>query len=121
VRAVQLALLLICIQVGLGIVASAGLFTGVFYENKLIGVSLPRNISAASETEQISASISMMNVIWNTLTWGWIKDFAQPWYSLDQGVKTFVDSLILFLNSITSIIIAAAFIEFMRNRMQVLG
>ena len=120
-RAVQIALLIISIQIGMGIVVESGLFNGTFYENQITGINMASNASALSDTEQNQASINIMNTVFNTLTWGWIKDFFQPWYSLDSGLKSFIDHLILLLNSISTFIIGVAFIEFVRNRINVLG
>jgi len=120
-RAVQLALLVMCIQVGLGLVAESGAFSGVYFENKLLGVNLPSNISATSEAEQVSASVNIMNSVWNILTWGWIKNYFEPWYSQDAAVKSFVDSLVLFLAAVSGLIIGAGVIEFVRNRINVLS
>jgi len=120
-RAVQIALLVISIQVGMGIITESGLFTGNFYENTLINIEMPTNPSATSEEEQVQASINVMNTIWNALTWGWIKHYFEPFYSLNSGVKNFVDHIILFLNSLSAFLIGIAFVEFARNRLNVLG
>jgi len=120
-RAVQLALLVILIQVGTGLVAESGLFTGNYFESSIVNSMTTQNISALSESEQIQASINVMNSLFNILTWGWIKKYFEPFYSMDVGVKNFVDSLILFLNSVSLTIIGVAFIEFIRNRINVLG
>ena len=120
-RAVQIALLIISIQIGMGLVVESGLFSGSFYENDITGIDISTNASALSDTEQSQTSINIMNTVFNVLAWGWIKDFFQPYYNLDTGVKTFIDHLILLMNSVSAFIIGIAFIEFVRNRVDVLG
>ena len=120
-RAVQLALLVVSIQVGLGIITESGLFSGTFYESSLTNIQLPSSPSATSESEQSQASINVMNTVWNALTWGWIKTYFEPFYSMDAGVKGLVDHLVTFLNSLSAFLIGIAFIEFARNRINVLG
>ena len=120
-RAVQIALLIICIQVGLGIINASGLFRGYFYEAEITNVDLPEEVSAMTEAEQEQANINIMNAIWDTLTWGWISYYFEPFYSSDTAVKGFVDVIIIFLGTISSLIIGIAFVEFLRNRIDVLG
>lgn len=120
-RAVQLALLVVCLQVGSGLIMTSGLFAGSFYERTLTNLDLPENVSAITEEEQSQASINIMNVIWDTLAWGWIRYYFEPFYSNNVGVKNFIDAFILFLDGISSLIIGVAFLEFLRNRINVLG
>lgn len=120
-RAVQIALLVISIQIGMGIIAVSGLYEGNYYEKELVGVDMPNTTSALSESEQQQTSVNFLNRAWKALTWGWVIDFFQPWYSLNAGLKSFIDSLILLLNGISSFIIGVALLEFFRNRINVLG
>ena len=120
-RAVQIALLVICIQVGLGLVATANIFGKLYYESELTNVNFPSGASAISESEQTQISINVMNTVFNALTWGWIKIFFEPYYSLDAQTKIFVDKVVFFLNSVSLFVIGIAFIEFIRNRVSVLG
>ena len=120
-RAVQLALIVICIQVGLGLVTATGLFTGIWYESEITGIVMPSDPLASSDSEQSQTSINIFNTVIDTLTWGWIKHYFEPLYSMNSQVATFVNTLVSFLNVISSIIIGAGFIEFVRNRIDVLG
>jgi len=120
-RAVQMALLIISIQIGMGIVVESGMFPGNYYENTIPDVDIPKNISALSETEQEQASNNIMNAIFDVLTWNWIKNFFQPYYSLDSNIRSFIDHLIKLLNGLNVIITGSAFIEMIRNRVDVLG
>ncbi|RLF61822.1 MAG: hypothetical protein DRN33_06365 [Thermoplasmata archaeon] len=105
----------------MGIVVESGMFPGNYYENTITNTDFPQNISALSETEQEQASNNIMNAIFDVLTWNWIKNFFQPYYSLDSSIKSFVDHLILLLNGLNVIITGSAFIEMIRNRVDVLG
>jgi len=120
-RAVQIALFVVCIQVGMGLITASGLFGDRFYESEITNLEIPENASALSETEQAQASINVMNVVFDTLTWGWLTYYFEPFYSSDSTVQNFIDYLILFLNSVSAFVIGIAFIEFVRNRIQVLG
>lgn len=120
-RAVQIALLVIMIQIGMAIVTATGFFTGTSYENILTGFSIPSNASSLSEAEQVQVSINVMNTVFDTLTWGWIKQWFEPFYSIDSGVKSFVDAIVLLLRTVSFFIIGIAFIEFVRNRINILG
>lgn len=118
-RALQLALLLLSIQFGLGFMAVFGSFGYIPYETKMTGINLTGG-AVQTELEQQQLSINIMNAIWNILVWDWIKNFFIPWYYSDSGVKSIVDFVIFMLRSLTGIILGAAFIEFIRNRIDVL-
>lgn len=120
-RAVQLALLVICIQFGIGLVVESGLFTGMYFENTLTDVSLPSDMSALDIVEQDQVSINIFTMVKNTLTWGWLIQFFQPAYANDTATRTFVNTILVLLRSATGIIIGAAVLEFFRNRTSVLG
>ena len=120
-RAVQIALVVICIQVGLGIVTVSGLFNGIYYESQLTNVNLPRNVSALSTEEQTQASINVMNTVFDALTWGWIKIYFEPFYSNDTATHTLIDYIVTFLNAVSLFIIGVALIEFVRDRVEVLS
>jgi hypothetical protein len=119
-RAVQIALIVICIQVGMGLVTVSGLYGDMYYESKITSVNLPSNVSALTEVEQTQAGTNIMNAIWNTITWGWIKFYFEPLYSNYSIVKNFIDLFIAFLDVISGIIIGVAFLEFIRNRTDIL-
>jgi hypothetical protein len=118
-KAVEIAFFVLCVQIGMGIVTMSGLFGGIHYENSITNFHIGTNISAASETEQIQGSINVYNTVVNTLTWGWIKEYFQPFYTIDATVKGFVDGIIIFLDAISGLLIGAALIEMVRNQTQV--
>lgn len=120
-RAVQLALLIICIQLGIGLVVESGLFNGMYFENTITGVNLPTDLEALDSVEQDQVSINIFTIVKNTLTWGWLIQFFQPAYANDTTTRIFVNTLMALLTSATGIIIGAAVLEFFRNRTSVLG
>jgi len=120
-RAIQIALFLICFQIGMGIVTESGMFTGTYFESSIANPQLTGNFSATEESEQVLGSVSIMNKLWNVLTWGWITRYFEPWYSNNTAVHNFVDHIVLFLNTLSGVLIGVAFIEFIRNRLNVLG
>lgn len=119
-RAIQIALLLLSIQVGLGLVAASGMFSGVYYESEITDYSVGGN-PLQSESEQVQASISGLQSIWNIISWDWITLFFEPWYSNNAGVKGLIDHVLLFLMSLTGLIVVVALVEFVRNRSNILG
>jgi hypothetical protein len=120
-RAVEIAVFLICFQVGMGIVTESGLFTGTYYESEFANPSNFSNPQTLSETEQTQTSFDIMNSLNNILLWGWVTQYFEPIYSLDAGVRNIVDGLVIFLNGISVTIIGIAFIEFVRNQTKVFG
>jgi hypothetical protein len=119
-RAIQIALLLLCIQVGLGLVAGSDIFDGVYYESEITDYSVGDN-PLQSESEQVQASISGLQSIWNILSWDWITRLFEPWYSNNVGVKALIDHVLLFLRSLTALLVVVALVEFVRNRSNILG
>jgi len=119
-RLVEIALLVISIQIGMGLVTISGLFPNIPYEKSVTEIQAPANPESTNAWEQMLAAISSFNKIVNSLTWGWIAEFFKPWYYYDIGLRNFVDNLITFLRVITAIIIMAAGIEFIRNRTGIL-
>lgn len=112
-RAVHLALLIMCIQFGIGVVVVSGVFGNtIYYENTLTSMSLPTNTNALDEGEQAQTSINIFTAIKDALTWGWIKQFFYPAYQTDTGVRVFVDFIQAGLVALSGIIIGAAAIEF---------
>ena len=120
-RAIQVALLIICLQIGTGLVAVSGLFGNIYYEGELTDVDTPSNPEALSELEQGQTSINFLNIMFDALTWGWIKNYFMPFYNQVTVIREFIDGVIIFLNGISGILIGIAFIEFIRNRTEVLG
>lgn len=114
-RAIQIAIAVICIQMGIGIVAVSGLFGNMYYESSITKVNVS-NPSSLSETEQTQTSINILNKVFDALSWGWITHYFEPWYSQSSSLASFIDTIVLFLRSISSIIIGIAFMEFIRNR-----
>lgn len=115
-RAIQLAMLVLSIQFGLGLMAVFGSFGNIPYETEIIKVNITsQNVQTDIERQQVSFDI--MGNFWNILTWGWIKNFFIPWYYTDNGVRSIIDFIILMLRGLTGIIIGAAFIEFVSNRL----
>jgi len=119
-RLVEIALLVILIQMGMGLVTVTGLFPSISYEKSLTDIQTPSNPESTNTWEQMLAAINSFNTIVNSMTWGWIAEYFKPWYYYDSGLRNFVDTLITFLRGITAIIIMAAGIEFIRNRTGVL-
>ena len=112
-RAVQLAMLIMCIQFGMGMIVTSGVFgSSMYYENTVTSVDLPSNTNVLDESEQAQTSNNIFSRIKDALTWGWIKQFFYPAYYTDAEVKTFVDSIQLGLIGISTLIIGAAAIEF---------
>ncbi len=119
-KAVELALLILCIQAGIGLVVVTGLFNNSMYFENTMTINLPDNMSAIDQNEQDQSTINVLNSVIDTLSWGWIKQFFQPWYSNNAGVTSLVDHLLFFLRTITGLIIGAAILEIFRNRTDVL-
>jgi len=119
-RAIQVALLVVCLQIGTGLIAVSGLFGNVYYEGELTDIDTPDNPEALSELEQAQTSINFLNILFDALTWGWIKNYFMPFYNQVSAIKGFIDSVIIFLKAISGILIGIAFIEFIRNRTEVL-
>lgn len=111
-RAVQLALLIMCIQFGIGFVVASGVFEGLYYENTLTSIDIPGNTNALDESEQAQTSINIFSAIKDALTWGWIKQFFYPVYNTNAAVKAFVDFIQAGLIALSTVIIGAAAIEF---------
>jgi len=114
----DIAVFIITINIGMALVTASGLFGEQYYENKLIDIQTPGNVSALSESEQYQATIASWNTVLDALTWGWIKYYV-PFYQTDTAVRYFVDALIRGLQALTSIIVVAGVIEFIRNRTEV--
>jgi len=121
VRAAQVALMVISIQIGIGIITVTGLFGNFYYESEITGIDIGNSSSYSSDVEQAQTSVNIMNVITNALTWGWIKEYVLPWYNTNSSFKSFIDYIIMFLNSVSAILIGIAVLEFVRNRVDVLG
>jgi len=119
-RLVEIALLVILIQMGMGLVTVSGLFPSVPYEKSITDIQGPANPESTNAWEQMLAAIESFNRIVDSLTWGWIAEYFKPWYYYDAGLRAFVDTLIKFLRGITIVIIMAAGIEFIRNRTGIL-
>ena len=119
-RAVQLALFVITLQMGLGIIATSGIFGGIYYDTSLTGVTMPVNPDALSDVEQSQTSVNIFNTVVDALTWGWINQFFMPWYLQDTGLRLMVDTFVNFLRLISGIIIGLAFLEFFRNKTEII-
>jgi len=120
-RAIQIALAIMLFHAALGLLVASGLYNVTYYENLIITTNLPQKVSGVNEWEQLQASYDSMSDAIDKLTWGWIKDYFEPAYSQHEDVKKFVDHLIDFARYITGFIIGVAIIEFVRNRMYILG
>jgi hypothetical protein len=119
-RAVKLALFVIILQMGIGLITVSQLFGGVYYDTSLTGVTMPVNPDAMSEIEQSQTSVNIFNVVVDALTWSWIKQYFMPWYLQDTGLRLLVDTFINFLRVISGIIIGLAFLEFFRNKTEII-
>lgn len=116
-RAVQLTILVICLQIGLGFVATSGLFPGVFYEPNVVGALNLGNPSATDITSQTLASVNALNIIFKIATWTWIADLFQPLMNADITGAT--SALVWFgiggLNVLTIYLVGIVIIQFVRN------
>ena len=119
-RAVQLALLIMSIQFGLGFVQIFGGFGNIPYEQTITHVEIIKQGNVQTAQEQSHLSFSIMSSIRNILLWDWIKNLVQPWYTQDTGIKALIDFIIDALRALTTIIYGAAIIEFIANRVNVL-
>jgi len=122
-RAVEIALLILCLQIGLGLVATTGLFSGMYYESEITDSpgDLPGTGEYGDEMEQEQTAAGVMEALWNIVTWGWISDFFEPFYSQNADLASFVDTLSLMIGGIANFIVGVAFITFIRNRVSILG
>ena len=119
-RVVQLAMLIMSIQFGLGFIQTFGGLGNVPYEPEVTGVEVVEGSHVQTTSEQTHLSFGIMSKIWKMLTWDWIKDLAMPWYSNSESVKALVDFILKALQGLTGIIYGAALIEFIANRVNVL-
>jgi len=119
-RAVQLAMLIMSIQFGLGLIQVFGGFGTIPYESQITGIEVVEEGHIQTTSEQTHLSFNIMSKIWRVLTWDWMKDLAIPWYNTDVGVRSLVDFIINALMGLTGIIYGAALIEFIANRVNVL-
>ena len=123
-RAVEMALGVICIHFAIAIVfIGSGVFNHAFsYDSELYNFDTPDEMSALNEWEQITSSVSIFNeVIVKIAFWGWITDFVEPYYSQDAGFKILIDLITTGLRILSSVVIGAGVLEFWRNRTEVLG
>lgn len=120
-RAVVIALFILCVQFMGLLVAESGIYDATIYaENTLTDFEV-QDSPMQTEAEQIQASISGLGDIFDLLTWGWIKSFFQPWYSTHAKVTHLIDLLLFGLRSVTGLIVAAAIVEIVRNNTNLLG
>jgi len=120
-RAVEIALLIISIQIATGIISSTGIFGNISYDRTLINTDPQENISALSALEQSQGVVKTLNTIINSFTWGWIKNYFQPYYNQDAGLKNFIDTIVFLMRGVSAIVLGSAFIEIIVNRSDVLG
>jgi len=120
-RAVDLAILLICLQAGIGIVGASTLFSNTFYESDITAQPSLTDPASISTTEQEQLGFDVFNYLRNILTWGWITTYFEPVYSNVAGVKIFVDAIIVFLNGICYTVYLIALVEVIRNQTRVFG
>lgn len=121
-RAVQLGILILCIQGGIGLVAMSNIFSGSYYESSILNgmEGMPSSLSASSENEQLLGSVGAFNRLLSSLTWGWVIQLAEPFgYYTDAGVRAFADLIVTTLRLISLALIGAATIEFIRNQVNV--
>lgn len=118
-RAVQIALLVVCIQIMGGIITTTGLFGSMYYESSISSPSwYGTSATAQTAEEQQALSFNIMSSMWNILTWGWIKYYFEPLYSNVPSVKSIIDALILGLNGLSAYLIGISFLQFLRNLIQ---
>lgn len=113
-RIIEIALFVLLFQFSLGLVMVSGFVSSGFsYDSELYSYNSPGDMEALNEWEQIGASVSSMNeAIKKIASWGWIKDYTQPYYSQNAEVFTFVNFIITGLNLVMGLLIGGALIEF---------
>jgi len=114
VRIIEIALFVLVFQFSLGLVMVSGFVdNGFAYDSNLYTYSSPEDMEALNEWEQIGASVSSMNeAITKIVSWTWIKDYTQPYYSQNAEVFAFVNFIIVGLNLMMGVLIGGALIEF---------
>ena len=112
-RAVQIALFVLCIQIGMAFVIEGGFFDrkSIYYESSLTNLQLSNNISALNTLEQDQMNIDIFTKVKDAFTWKWIITFFKPTYDNDTDVKNFADHIQLLFIGINAIVIGAAAIE----------
>lgn len=108
-KAIAIAMAILFFNLMMAGVTHANLFeTTTYYESPPINAyndTLPDNISAVSQTQQYSQTLSVLGVLFNTLSWNWIYSYIP--YELHEGMAWFVNAL----NLISVFFIAISFIE----------
>jgi len=114
-KVIAIALVVLIFNIALSGVAHTGLFetAGVHYESDILNTynnSLPSNVSTIEETEQYGASMNIVGVIFDTLTWNWVYQFIPA--ELHEGFVWLVTGL----NIISLFLIGVGFIELFTKR-----
>lgn len=120
-RFTHIALMVLSIQMGMGLIHLTGLFGDSYYEADILDVEVPESPDALSEIEQLQAAVKYFNMLVDSLTWGWIKTLFMPWYNQDATLQAFIDKFVDFLNLLSIILVGLGVIEFVRNQTNVLG
>jgi len=114
-RAIEIMLLIMCINIGIGVIGLTGLFSPKHYEKSLTQIGEWGNPSAVFEEEKTKVSYNIIEDVFRILTWDWIKDYFQPLYSMDENVKRVVDGFTIFMGGINMVLIGAATLQLLNR------
>ena len=120
-RAIEISFIILVFMSCMSLVVNANLFdeSGAYYESEILrqyntdspeSMSLPENISTVSETQQYSSTMNIVDVIFSSLSFGWIKQMV-PYDFRDD-----IMPLIAVLDIISAFIMGVAIIELFTKR-----
>jgi len=113
-RMPQIALLLLCINLGMYLVSSLGFFGSAGYSNTIINTAQSfSNLQAHtnSNIEMVQTAFSVYKLTKSIITYDWLTNLFMPWYATDTGVKFMVDTIRFILVAISIYIYAWSFVE----------
>jgi hypothetical protein len=119
-RFVDIAVLVLCIQIGMGIVTVSGLFGASYYESSNMDMNIgdPKTLS---EIEQTQVSFDILNFLRTALTWDWIHTYFSPIYPYSSGAEAIVTYVVYGLDILSGVLFSIAFLEFVRNIRNMFG
>lgn len=113
-RAIELAFTILVFMCCLSIVTNSGLFPygRIYYESEYMEryTNLPENISTVSETQQYSTTMNIVDIIFGSLSFGWILAMVP------QDFRDEVLPIVAILDVFASFIMAVALIEIFAKR-----
>lgn len=121
-RAVVIAFLLLCIQIGFGVVVQSDIFgDGIVYENQIVAeFSTNPDNPLETESEQNKFNMDSLNKFWNIMSWGFITIWFEPIYTNDLAARAFIDAIVAFLQVLTTFVVSVALIEVFRDNLRIL-